>query len=65
MARQYQNMIDFISPYGYFIITPKEEYIQLSQEKRVITLECKNNHLMTLVHGVFINKKSKRKNKYG
>jgi hypothetical protein len=59
MSRQYQNIIDFVSPFGYYISTPKEEYVTLPQDKRIITFECKQKHSITLGHAVFINKKSK------
>jgi len=59
MSRQFENIISFIEPFGYEIITKKEDYILLPQEKRIILFKCKNGHVMKLGHAVFINKKSK------
>lgn len=59
MARQYQNIISFVEPFGFRLLTDKEEYCVLPQEKRVIIFLCANGHEMKLGHAVFINKKSK------
>ncbi len=59
MARQYQNIISFVAPFGFTVVTEKEEYCLLPQEKRVVIFRCTKGHEMQLGHAVFINKKSK------
>lgn len=59
MARQYQNIISFVKPHGFTLITQKEDYCIIEQEKRTIVFKCVHDHEMKLGHAVFINKKSK------
>ena len=59
MAIQYQNIIYFVEPFGFSVLTTKDEYCKLSQEKRIIVFKCSKGHDMQLGHAVFINKKSK------
>jgi hypothetical protein len=59
MARQYQNIISFVKPHGFTLITQKEDYCIIEQEKRTIVFKCVHGHEMKLGHAVFINKKSK------
>lgn len=59
MARQFENVLSFVTPHGFTVVTQKEEYCILSQEQRTILFKCKKGHEMKLGHAVFINKKSK------
>jgi hypothetical protein len=59
MARQYQNIISFVEPFGFSVLTNKKDYCELPQEERVIVFKCSKGHEMKLGHAVFINKKSK------
>ena len=59
MAIQYNNINKFVNPHGFKLVTKKEDYIILEQDKRVITFKCPSEHEITLVHAVFMNKKSK------
>ena len=59
MSVQYNNIEKFVHPYGFTLVTLKEDYVKVVQEKRSITFKCPQEHEMTLVHAVFINKKSK------
>ena len=59
MARQYQNIMSFMSPFGFILVTNKQDYCELPQEKRIIVFKCSKGHEMQLGHAVFINKKSK------
>lgn len=59
MARQFGNVLSFVTPHGFTVMTQKEEYCILPQEQRTILFKCSKGHEMKLGHAVFINKKSK------
>ena len=50
MAPQYENIISFVKPHEFKIITKKEDYSMLEQEKRVVLFECPKGHEMQIGH---------------
>jgi hypothetical protein len=57
MSRQYRNIVQFVAPHGYHLMTTEQEYVDMRE--KVFIVRCPRLHDMELVIGSFINKKSK------
>ena len=59
MARQYNNIVEFLAPHNYKLLVSEEEYS--SMEKKSIEIECPVNHVFTIGFDAFSNKKCRYK----
>lgn len=44
MSIQYNNIIKFIQPHGYIVLTTPEQYYSEQLEKRMIMIKCSKGH---------------------